>query len=67
VGSEAELDRYCTGIMNRLFDLQIGHAKADLLGQLQRLPADASVEESSRINRELMELEMRRRQLRSDT
>ncbi|WP_291278613.1 DNA primase [Galactobacter sp.] len=67
VGSEEELERYCTGIMNRLFDLQIGHAKADLLGRLQRLPSDAPAEESATINRQLMELEMRRRQLRDET
>ncbi|MGO3090683.1 MAG: toprim domain-containing protein, partial [Galactobacter sp.] len=67
VGSAEELERYCTGIMNRLFDLQISHTKADLLGKLQRLPADAPAEEASSINRQLMELEMRRRQLREET
>jgi len=67
VDNEDTLQRYCNGIMNRLFDLQINHAKAELLGQLQRLGADAPPEESQRLNRELMELEVRRRALRAET
>jgi len=66
-GSDEELARYCRGIMNRLFDLQINHAKAELLGRLQRLRPDAPPQEAQALNRELMELEMRRRALRAET
>jgi DNA primase len=57
---------YCRGILNRLQDLQITHLKADKLGQLQRMDPAADPEGFQRINRELMELEMQRRALRSD-
>ena len=40
--------------------------KADKMGQLQRLDASADPEEFQRLNRELMQLEMQRRSLRSD-
>ena len=66
-GSDEELARYCRGIMNRMFDIQINHAKAELLGQLQRLPMDAPAEEAQRLNRELMELEVKRRALRAES
>ena len=57
---------YCRGILNRLQDLQITHLKADKLGQLQRMDPSADPEDFQRINRELMELEMQRRALRSE-
>ncbi|WFP17520.1 DNA primase [Citricoccus muralis] len=63
--TEEDLARYCRDIMNRLFELQITHRKADLMGQLQRLGPDADAETFTRINEELMELEQRRRALRS--
>ncbi len=66
-GSDDQLALYCRGIMNRLFDIQINHAKAELLGRLQRLALDAPPEEAQALNRELMELEMRRRSLRAET
>ncbi|HXD28100.1 MAG TPA: DNA primase [Arthrobacter sp.] len=64
--SEEGLAKYCQGIMNRLFDLQITHQKADRIGQLQRMDPAADPEGYQRINRELMELELRRRALRQD-
>ncbi|MGO1182711.1 MAG: DNA primase [Micrococcaceae bacterium] len=63
--TEEDLVRYCRDIMNRLFELQITHRKADLMGQLQRLGSEADSETFTAINQELMELEQRRRALRS--
>lgn len=65
--NEESLKRYCGGILNRLFDIQLNHAKAELLGQLQRLPMDAPAEEAQRLNRAIMELEMQRRALKEET
>ncbi|MGN6406117.1 DNA primase [Sinomonas sp.] len=58
------LERYCRDILAGLFELQITARKAELMGQLQRLEPDAPADERHRLNRELMELELRRRQLR---
>ena len=58
--------RYCKDILARLFELQITRVKAEKMGQLQRLDASADPEEFQRLNRELMQLEMERRSLRSD-
>ncbi len=58
--------RYCRDILARLFELQITRVKAEKMGQLQRLDASADPEDFQRLNRELMELEMQRRSLRSD-
>jgi DNA primase len=58
--------KYCRDILARLFELQITRVKADKMGQLQRLDAAADPEEFQRLNRELMQLEMERRALRSD-
>ncbi len=60
------VQRYCRDILARLFELQITRVKADKMGQLQRLDASADPEEFQRLNRELMQLEMQRRSLRSD-
>lgn len=60
------LNLYCRGIMNRMFDLQITHLKAEKMGQLQRMDPAADPEAFVQINRELMELEMQRRALRGD-
>ncbi|WP_420180622.1 DNA primase [Paenarthrobacter sp. TA1.8] len=60
------MQRYCRDILARLFELQITRIKADKMGQLQRLDAGANPEEFQRLNRELMQLEMERRALRSD-
>ncbi|MBG6083872.1 DNA primase [Zhihengliuella flava] len=64
--SDEALARYCRDIMNRLFELQITHLKAERIGQLQRMDPAADPEAFQRINRELMELELRRRSLRDD-
>ncbi|MGG5751285.1 DNA primase [Zafaria sp. Z1313] len=64
--STEALARYCRDIMNRLFELQITHQKAERIGQLQRMDPAADPEGFQRINRELMELEIRRRALRGD-
>ncbi|WP_160666867.1 DNA primase [Pseudarthrobacter sp. ATCC 49987] len=58
--------RYCRDILARLFELQITRVKADKMGQLQRLDASSDPEEFQRLNRELMQLEMQRRSLRSE-
>jgi DNA primase len=58
------LERYCRDILAGLFELQITARKAELMGQLQRLEPEATADERQRLNRELMELELRRRQLR---
>lgn len=60
------MQRYCRDILARLFELQITRIKADKMGQLQRLDAAAHPEDFQRLNRELMQLEMQRRALRSD-
>ncbi len=60
------LQRYCRDILNRLFELQVTHLKAEKLGQLQRLDPSADPALFQQLNRELMELEMQRRALRGD-
>ena len=60
------LARYCRDILNRLFELQVTHLKAEKLGQLQRLDSNADPALFQQLNRELMELEMQRRALRGD-
>ncbi len=57
---------YCRDILNRLFELNITHQKAEKLGELQRLDASADPARVQELNRELMQLEMERRQLRSE-
>ncbi|ALD63296.1 DNA primase [Arthrobacter sp. LS16] len=61
---EHNLNRYCSDIINGLIELQITHRKAELIGKLQRAEMDPDGDEYSQINKELMELEMRRRILR---
>ncbi|HKU11378.1 MAG TPA: DNA primase [Sinomonas sp.] len=58
------LERYCRDILAGLFELQITARKAELIGKLQRMDPSGPVEEHQRLNRELMELELRRRRLR---
>jgi DNA primase len=59
-----DLVRYCRDIMNRLFELQITHQKGDLMGRLQRMGANGDPEEFAALNRQLLDLEMKRRSLR---
>ncbi|ASN51569.1 DNA primase [Sinomonas sp. R1AF57] len=63
--TEESLERYCRDILAGLAELQITAQKAELMGRLQRLDAAASPEEFQQLNRRLMELELRRRALRS--
>ncbi|WP_411732311.1 DNA primase [Paeniglutamicibacter sp.] len=64
--STEALLRYCNDIINRLFELQITHLKAEKMGELQRMDPAGDPEGFQRINRELLELELRRRALRQD-
>ncbi|NDK32116.1 DNA primase [Nesterenkonia haasae] len=63
--NEEHLDRYCQEILNRLVELKIQHEKANLLGRLQRMDPSESPQEYRQVNADLMELERRRRTLRS--
>ncbi|OSM42398.1 DNA primase [Nesterenkonia sp. PF2B19] len=64
--TEDDVEVYCQSILNRLVELQITHQKADLLGRLQRMDPTDDPEEYQRLNREVMELERRRRALRAE-
>ncbi len=64
--SEETLGMYCMDILNRLFELQITREKAEKMGQLQRMDSTSDPDAYQRLQRELMELEMRRRALRED-
>ncbi|MGL3806604.1 DNA primase [Paeniglutamicibacter sp. R2-26] len=64
--SNEALLRYCNDIINRLFELQITHLKAEKMGELQRMDPAGDPEGFQRINRELLELELRRRALRQE-
>ncbi|MDZ5076346.1 DNA primase [Nesterenkonia sp. HG001] len=64
--TEDGVEAYCQSILNRLVELKITHQKADLLGRLQRMDPAADPEEYQRLNREVMELERRRRALRAE-
>ncbi|GAB3549005.1 DNA primase [Arthrobacter tumbae] len=57
---------YCRDILNRLSELRITRLKAEKLSALQRLDPAADPSLFQQLNRELMELEMERRALRSD-
>ncbi|MDF9279570.1 DNA primase [Arthrobacter sp. EH-1B-1] len=57
---------YCRDILSRLSELRITRLKAEKLSSLQRLDPAADPSLFQQLNRELMELEMERRALRSD-
>jgi DNA primase len=63
--TEESLERYCRDILAGLAELQITAQKAEMMGRLQRIDPAASPEEFQALNRSLMELELRRRALRS--
>ncbi|MFQ4148540.1 DNA primase [Arthrobacter sp. LAPM80] len=63
---EDTLTRYCRDILNRLFELQITRLKQERLGALQRMDPAVDPESYQLLQRELMELETARRQLRGD-
>lgn len=60
------LAMYCRDILNGLSELRITRLKAEKLGALQRLDPSADPSLFQQLNRELMQLEMERRALRSD-
>ncbi|THJ67780.1 DNA primase [Arthrobacter echini] len=57
---------YCRDILNRLTELRITQQKADKLGQLQRMDPATDPALYNQVQRDLMELEMQRRQLREE-
>ncbi|MDJ0314259.1 DNA primase [Arthrobacter sp. H35-D1] len=63
---EATLTRYCRDILRRLFELQITRLKEERLGALQRMDPTVDPQSYQLLQRELMELETARRQLRGD-
>ncbi|WP_104108981.1 DNA primase [Arthrobacter sp. N199823] len=63
---EETLTRYCRDILRRLFELQITRLKEERLGALQRMDPAVDPESYNLLQRELMELETARRQLRGD-
>lgn len=63
---EDTVARYCRDILNRLFELQITRLKEERLGALQRMDPAVDPESYQLLQRELMELETARRQLRGD-
>ncbi|MHA7305077.1 DNA primase [Arthrobacter sp. TMN-49] len=63
---EDTLMRYCRDILRRLFELQITRLKEERLGALQRMDPSLDPESYQLLQRELMELETARRQLRGD-
>ncbi|MHA7270487.1 DNA primase [Arthrobacter sp. HLT1-20] len=63
---EDTLMRYCRDILRRLFELQITRLKEERLGALQRMDPSVDPESYQLLQRELMELETARRQLRGD-
>ncbi|BDS49138.1 DNA primase [Rhodoluna sp. KAS3] len=60
---QAGLVRYGQGVIGRALVNTLAHAKADLLAALRRVDATLEPEESSRIQRELVDLEAERRRL----
>ena len=63
---ETGLARYARSIVRGMRDVQVGRAKAELLGRLQRTDSAADPEAYERIQVDLMELERQRRALRED-
>ncbi|MGO4385606.1 DNA primase [Specibacter sp. RAF43] len=63
---EETLHRYCRDILRRLFEMQITRLKQERLGALQRMDPALDPEGYRLLQRELMELEAARRQLRGD-
>ncbi len=60
------LRNYCLDIMRRLFEMQITRLKAQRMGALQRMDPLQDPAGYQQLQRELMELEIRRRTLRGD-
>ena len=63
VSSAERLPGFVTGALNALFEQQIARQKSDLMMRLEQLSANPDDEEFEMVQRQLLELEMRRRQL----
>ena len=63
VSSAERLPNFVTGALNALFEQQIARQKSDLMMRLEQLSANPDDEEFEAVQRQLLELEMRRRQL----
>lgn len=63
VSSTERLPGFVTGALNALFEQQIARQKSDLMMRLEQLSANPDDEEFEAVQRQLLELEMRRRQL----
>lgn len=63
VSSAEHLPNFVTGALNALFEQQIARQKSDLMMRLEQLSANPDDEEFEVVQRQLLELEMRRRQL----
>ena len=63
VSNAEHLPNFVTGALNALFEQQIARQKSDLMMRLEQLSANPDDEEFEAVQRQLLELEMRRRQL----
>lgn len=63
VSGAEHLPNFVTGALNALFEQQIARQKSDLMMRLEQLSANPDDEEFEVVQRQLLELEMRRRQL----
>lgn len=63
VSSAERLPGFVTGAFNALFEQQIARQKSDLMMRLEQLSTNPDDEEFEAVQRQLLELEMRRRQL----
>lgn len=63
ISSAERLPGFVTGALNALFEQQIARQKSDLMMRLEQLSANPDDEEFETVQRQLLELEMRRRQL----
>lgn len=63
VSSTERLPGFVTGALNALFEQQIARQKSDLMMRLEQLSTNPDDEEFEAVQRQLLELEMRRRQL----
>lgn len=63
IAHEEHLPRFIEGTLNSLFIHQITRQKSDLMMRLEQLSSASDGEEYAHVQRELLELEMRRRTL----
>ncbi len=65
VKDDSRLPGYCRGVVSELIDRDLVRRKSELLGSLQRIEGDP--ERSRELQRELMNVEQERRQLREES